>query len=407
MHPKLMLIYSTILTLVLVGVALIAGVVPADANVPNRPPRTDRPGAGFIYGVPTSFFGTTPLFEGVGGYLVGIPSPGNSGTGNTFTSTGTNADLPAGYLGVMPSIFTLSEPYLASGRVRVGLIGQNLPMDQTKYRGANYCLGNSTACGTSTPHNFTMNCATTAWSKTFTTVTNSGLSANGTSLPPANYSVDMGSCQFLQSLSFAYITCTGVNSCTKRHAMWSAEQWWNARTSYPVKPGDELWHLCQGPESINSPECVYVDPPDELTFEQACANAPATDILNWSWLGPWVAHYARCMFVPPQGWDHNSSIQSAWDDGTPGQVTGAVLTIVDTFNFNESCGMLMGTGTAAEILPNLNIDTCSWTWGYPLKPWVAAAIIAAGGWWVIRFYLRSIVGVVNRKTVTPLDSEKS
>jgi len=156
------------------------------------------------------------------------------------------------------------------------------------------------------------------------------------------------------------------------------------------------------------PDCVYLGNPDNVdgsSFSQVCAYAPVFTWGDWSWLKDFVGHYARCLTVPINGWDRENEIGPAWEKGAGGEISGQLTQLGNQIAIAETCGSLMqGTGSWAA----LSINTCSWnSWGGTLKGVLSIGVLMAGGFFIVGFVVRTILGVVSRKTPSPIAGDDS
>lgn len=106
-------------------------------------------------------------------------------------------------------------------------------------------------------------------------------------------------------------------------------------------------------------------------FDVVCANAPEAEWLSFSWLGPWIGHYADCLFVP-RGGINTALIAEQAQDGWMGDVRTAVEGIgpaVDAWSG--------GCGTAVQSLPMGmgSISTCDLGWPSNMRSLAGVAVV--------------------------------
>lgn len=164
------------------------------------------------------------------------------------------------------------------------------------------------------------------------------------------------------------------------------------------------------------PGCAFIDPDIDPSSPDVCAGAIpflwSGDWLDWSWvpaafnhLGTLFAHYGRCMFVPLGGFDRTGAVSSAWTNSAAGEVASAASSAVESFQWENGCGVL-GTGTGA-MFGDVTIDTCTWSsWATPIRTVLGVGVLALGGWWIVGFVWRTAASVINRRVPDFADLRK-
>lgn len=167
--------------------------------------------------------------------------------------------------------------------------------------------------------------------------------------------------------------------------------------------------LCNLPSGATiSPECIWipgvggVDPTD---FDSVCAQPPVMEWLSWSWIPATIGHFAKCLFAPAGGFDREGKMKAAWESGPAGQIVAPITSTVSAFYYTETCGPLVNGRSA---LGNMSVNTCGWnSWGGPVKIALGVLISLMFGLWLIGFIVRTVSGVVNRKTPSPVSDGES
>lgn len=111
-------------------------------------------------------------------------------------------------------------------------------------------------------------------------------------------------------------------------------------------------------------------------FDYVCRGAPRATLTNFSWLGPWVGHYARCLFYPGGGWDSRGEVESTMRGGWFGEV--------DEFRGDLGDAAVGGAcGVAVSDLPGPlgSISTCSLggVWPAEFRGLAGMAIVGMAG----------------------------
>lgn len=153
-------------------------------------------------------------------------------------------------------------------------------------------------------------------------------------------------------------------------------------------------------------------PNDGTDFATVCSEGDAVLVpLSFQWMG----HYMGCLFTPTKGFDQSGAVASAWTDGTAGQLMTMMGTLGTSFNVSETCGVILGERSNDPTSPldkspfggNFRIDTCSWNdWAGGMKTFLMYAIYIFGGFWLIKFLVQSVVGILNRKSASPLEDNE-
>lgn len=118
---------------------------------------------------------------------------------------------------------------------------------------------------------------------------------------------------------------------------------------------------------------------DAASFEVVCKDAPEAEWLSFGWLGPWVGHYAKCLFNPTAGL--NLKPVEARFAGT------FVKDVIDVggglgdLTMPQTCGVLLSTQPSVLMGEAITVNTCEGFWnqlgGMRTLLGVAAAIAAA------------------------------
>jgi hypothetical protein len=187
-------------------------------------------------------------------------------------------------------------------------------------------------------------------------------------------------------------------------ATWTAEAWFRNSFHYG-NGGDPSVTLCLSDPTID-PDCVYVLPPGYVdpTSAAVCNDAPAAPLwpdFDPDWLGDYISHWARCLFVPAGGWDWDHQLDDAIDVSALTQVTALAQGVVGSWNQAGTCGNLLGG--ADPVLPGFALDTCEWTWAGYIKTPLSVFFVIWGALGIVNFVLATTLGVPNKKSSNPLD----
>lgn len=131
----------------------------------------------------------------------------------------------------------------------------------------------------------------------------------------------------------------------------------------------------------------YISDPDRYTdFDVVCAGAPRAEWLSYSWLGPWVGHYARCLFVPQGGWDADGYITEAFDQSPLGDVRD-MLEPLGSLSVEGQCGPIAGGAVLGE---SVSLNTCDWPSDPQLRTWIALGVTFSAGFVVVLMILKAL-----------------
>lgn len=398
---------------VLLGVVLAVVVVPAPANAatPSGYVRPPAPSTAAVWGVP---YAELPTCSSPG--ALDVSAKGGWSPTPTLYSVGFNG--PAESL-PRPLEVRLLEPCTDIGagnggqRIRLGYMGYQIPQSASQQ-------GAQIAHGTAATDNSTSQwaeCQTFEWSTTGTrwryyptSGTNAiridssrvGQDSHFLGLQPlfGAASVPSGNSQCNYLVSITNVVCgyspNGVRDC--KTFRWVASDWY-AGKSYSFNENPQAG-ICDRIDNANA-QCVYLNVPDELTFETVCAYAPVFDWGVWDWLKDAVIHYARCMFVPPDTFDRNGTLSTALEGSVVAEIASAVSAATDSFVWDAGgCGELFAVN--AGPLSGFNVNTCTWTWAGTARSYLAVMVALFGGLFVMRFVASTLLGLANRKTISPV-----
>lgn len=415
-----------------VALALLSGLTATAAEAATLPP---KPPGSYGYTIPITALGTAPLYPGSGGWWVPASGETLSGTrlgGGACTKTPSNCTHGGGGLGVDPSrnvfnqVFRLSEPYVSAGVVTVQIEERHLTDNRGSFAG-NPIVLNTRSTAFSAPFSSGSNTdnggycsASTGWvaSSTFTrstqgqqsTATVQGwASTNGA----VNAGTSTGQVQFMVATQCPNVSrlvvdvAYGVGGGEQRirSFFWDADRWTKGDVPYTNKGAEEA--LCNSENASVLPDCLwYQGTADGTDFSTVCRNAPPLLWNDWSTLGDWVGHYGRCLFVPVNGFDQANELGSAWTDSSGGTMTGALDALWDSWYIPESCGQLFNLSTTA--IPGVNLNSCNWAaeWA-PAHLMLSILVRVLSGVALIVFLVKTIIGVINKKTPVPFDEADS
>lgn len=184
-------------------------------------------------------------------------------------------------------------------------------------------------------------------------------------------------------------------------AVWSAEGY-TAGDPY-VDPTDPEYQICE--KNPELPGCYDIlNPPDvDGSDISVCDGSPEPEWLSFGWLGPWVVHWATCLFIPANGFDREHYVSLTWSYTAAGQLGSVVGETAEAFQFGETCGVLFsgdfrGTGMA--------MSTCDWSWASNLKGIITIGLVVLFSLWGLRFLTSTIVGLFSRKTPNPIGGDE-
>lgn len=206
-------------------------------------------------------------------------------------------------------------------------------------------------------------------------------------------SPDIAGCGYLEAIEL--VICDPLGSGTNVWAClthtWTADRW---RDAPPYgDDGDPTITLCELTPWI--PECIPVlFPPffDPIDFAVVCADPPETTWEVWDWLGPFLAHYAECLFVPQGGFDRHGKISAAWEGTAGGALASAAVTVLDAFYFEGSCGPLVAVVPLGGA--DVSINTCTWSWAGQLKIALGWLVILLGAWRAVGFAIAIVQSAI-------------
>lgn len=228
---------------------------------------------------------------------------------------------------------------------------------------------------------------------------------------------EVASCDRIELIEL--LVCVWVENQPEGHTCYLNT--WVPGTSHPYQedPPDE--YMCSSP-GWTPPECYevlnppYIDPGD---FDSVCAGAPDFESPGWDvaqyvpafvgWVTGAIGHYAHCLFYPQGGWDRDGLISDELEASGAGQLEDAAIELVGAFEYGQSCGTIIDLGDGAEVFDGGTIDTCEWTdWAVPMRAVFAAALWIGFAFWLVRFVIRTVLGVFSRQGVPdPLEEESA
>lgn len=280
-------------------------------------------------------------------------------------------------------------------------------------------------------------CATSEWSATgawrnLTTVSGDNMAGPNMSLPgnEGAYASPMSiattpttSCSHIQMIRI--ILCgyfwdetrssTGVQRCDVM--VWGAGSWFRGQ---PYTEYSEGVTLCKA--GADSAECVSLVPPDTITWDSVCgpgfpdwaSPAPGGDVLTayWSELAAYtweqgnalIEHLARCLFVPPGGFDRHGTAAAAWNESAMVEAATAAGAVATSFMFTGGCGPII---SFSGVWPGAgSIDTCAWSsWAEPAKLAIGFGLAIPFALWIVVFILETLRGLLGPKAIplTPME----
>lgn len=238
--------------------------------------------------------------------------------------------------------------------------------------------------------------------------TESGIQWSDVTMPSFSGLDFKTTCPYLREIKFSVCIWVdyGAMACTQTtwaHSIWERHPEYNDPT-----PEEDA---CAG-EVFNDILCApilyppYVDP---ATWD-ACSDQPAWGEKDYGtgnvvsdgllFMGDTALYYVECLFVPKGGWDNQGAISTAWDESIAGDIVAMVGQFGTAFSVAGSCGVIWDAST---VLGGVVVDTCSWGWAAGTRLMLGLGIIIGFGVWAIRFYLRSVTGLVNRKVEAPFE----
>lgn len=192
---------------------------------------------------------------------------------------------------------------------------------------------------------------------------------------------------------------------------WRANQVASGRPSVrPPDGADPMSVLCRKANAIDEfPDCRWwVEGFDPTSFDQACAGAPHPEWLSFSWLGPWLAHYVECFFVPipsPE-FDRHGELAESWAGSELALLVDTTTSAVEAFQMSPTCGTLF-SGDLPVLGGTVGISTCDWNdWAPAVKVALGVLVSVMFALWGIRFVTGSLSGVFTKKSPEPLDGDE-
>lgn len=424
--------------LLLVVATSIGVAAPAQALTPPTTRSAPPVGTGYLWGAPlASLARTSPdncaVISNVGGWSKRV-----------FYSAGTRFGTPTDV--VVPGTFYLGEPCynpLATGigalslgirRYTMNFLTPPIPRAPNVEGGS--FSGNP--YGTVSSDIYLM-CQSSEWATSATRVNSNGTSSieHNQALPtggikdvPGTASSNAGhqiwgnastSCPYLRSATIKLCVWAGAGNTGMacRSETWSAERWY-ANTKYGTKQGESGDpYIDQCRINPSHPDCIYIDPPkgsiDGTDYAAVCAGMASFTAPGWANFSDWVpsivawwnmaiGHYARCLFVPWNGWDRDGAVASAWESQVIGEILSPIGSLTAAFNVGATCGTLVPS-TAA--VPGLVVNTCEWYWAPPVRTVLGYGVLIGGGIWLIRLTISTILGTINKKTPDPVGGGES
>jgi hypothetical protein len=410
-----------LIVVVLAGIvvtALITATPASAATGRSNPPS----GPGYVWGIPITSLPACPA--DVATMVAAGPAEGGGWDDRTLFAYGQQTvSYPGTY--PRPQSSLLWEPcYYAAGtnalqRLRIPYLSEQLNYNTPPPSSAGADIGygsNLAGSGALT----TMECAFSEWSTTTPTTVNTSINAGNWGLGGAGNAGGAGQvnpqwgsavsnglwsgssgCSFLQSIDLQ--VCVGRNVLENTHTgadavecsvhTWTAERWFQ-ESDYPATDG--LYDICQHLSGTHA-DCVYIDPPDDLSLDVVCAYPPelVMEWGNWSWLPDTIEHYARCLFNPPGGWDRQGLITNSWETSAFTDAGDVLAATTDAFTFSEGCGIILDFG-GVDAMPGATggVNSCDWSAWSPIVRTGLAVIMSLGfGWWAIQFVVHTLAAL--------------
>lgn len=384
-----------------IALALVFAMIPEAANAAVM--RSAPPAPGYVYGVnPTalSASGSCSLFAS-GGWTKRTARA--SGGGYIPAPTMTES---------IPRVVTLGEPCYAASSTGAARIRVPWVLSQHAYasgatglEGADILLNPPTSMATAP----LMRCGSTEWTTpaSVTTRSTSGTFVNlgGYGVTSAYPIADVNGatffagaiCSFVVSIQISICTWYGDDSgdYTCDTYVWLAERWFqNQANNWEYgddSPGQVLCEL-----DSTYPGCEIYEPGtiDGTDFSDVCSGAPTLLFNDWSTLGPFIGHYARCLTVPANGMDAKGEIALALSHSSLITLVSVELPeMIEMAYFEESCGVVFNTGSGG-ILPNFGVNTCDWSsWAPGIKVYLVPVFWITGAWLYCVVLLRIFGGL--------------
>jgi len=211
-------------------------------------------------------------------------------------------------------------------------------------------------------------------------------------------------CTYLEAIELHVCAAVGIGfgvfACSVH--IWTVDRWMSNRPYSDDTPELELCH-----QYPTRPECVPIlFPPfiDPIDFGVVCADPPAATWESWDWLGPFLAHYAECLFVPQGGFDRHGQIAASWNASAGGALASSAQAVLDAFYFEGSCGPLFASVDIGGA--PMTINTCSWSWAGALKIALYWIVLVLGMWRALSFAISLIQSAIGATPApTPIGSD--
>lgn len=410
-----------VLALALSGALLL----PMSATADTPPSRPAAPTPSSRWGLPLSALSsptTRPVVtadQGYGGKFGGFLN-GNVVNGDGFTSCQNNA--PSTNSVVMPSTIRFGEPILMYDYIAIPFTKSNLTGDlrannaypylsagSLNRSGLDACAPNPTATATG------LWCGSTEWGENPRNVSRDIFGINAGQFSPGSDSILFGggtpawnaaNCPYITQIDFWVCTYPYASAqATCRELTWLAENSFQ-RVAYPVQDDTKVGCTTKQGGGI-SQACVYaLGVPDPLDVNQVCVGLQVPAWLDFSWILPDIAIYARCLFQPASGFDRSGLVHTAWSAGPLSAATSGITSAVNSFNITASCGVIIPKA-ATGPMKSFSMDTCDWPPAFAtLKTFLVITSLGLFGWWVYGFVTEIIAGVVSRRTPKLIDGDK-
>jgi hypothetical protein len=122
--------------------------------------------------------------------------------------------------------------------------------------------------------------------------------------------------------------------------------------------------------------------------------------------GAFVLHYARCLFVPVNGWDRLGLFGDAWESSSVGGVTEALSALPTAFSFAETCGTLIDASDLEQF--PIVVSSCSWLpYSAPIKLIVGLLLTAGFAFWYVPLVVSIVTSPATKKLPVPLRMDES
>jgi len=396
----------------IIAAALSVAVMPTAANAATAPPATRpaSPGAGYAWGAPhSSLPNAAECTDNV------FPTSGGWGK-RTFPVTDAWPSRVFNDTKTIPWVFRLEEPCITATNVlNFGGRGTRLAPDTGVTRSAQIGFGNGVPI-TTAPHpsgstltqatDGYVECATTEWSlaanrtkrnmSAGSYLNMSGSTVHDQAIGPNGFFATLGTtCPYIVSISLRYVDMTANEGYAQAYTTWwFAETFFQSPAYKGYDKGDPLVTLCSVP-GVNSSDCAYLDPDiNGTSFDEMCANQPSTAWLDFSWIGPVIGHYARCLFVPANGWDPDATLTTAWENSMPMNTINTLEGVGSEWDWGEGCGPIVD---GSAVFDGFVLNSCSWSsWAGDAKVYLRIVIIGLAAWAIIMWVAHQAVIVFIR-----------